>query len=53
MAVRRIFFDSNAIIEAHRTRCWNVIVGHHRIETVGIRAKNRNGPSNRQPTIQK
>ncbi len=35
MEIRRIFIDSNAIIEAHRTRCWNVITGHHRIETVG------------------
>ncbi|MEA1928565.1 MAG: hypothetical protein U9N73_10185, partial [Candidatus Auribacterota bacterium] len=35
MEVRRIFIDSNAIIESHRTRCWNAITGHHRIETVG------------------
>lgn len=29
-----ILMDTNAIIEAHRTRCWKALAGHFRLETV-------------------
>jgi hypothetical protein len=32
--VPRYFFDTNAIIEAHRAGCWNAIVNKFKIETV-------------------
>lgn len=34
MARLRVFIDTNAIVEAHRTGCWKAIVGSHCIETV-------------------
>lgn len=32
---RIVLIDTNVIIEAHRTKCWNAIAGWFRIETVG------------------
>jgi len=29
-----VLVDTNVIIEAHRTNCWNAIVGHLKIDTV-------------------
>lgn len=30
----RVFMDTNAIIEAHRVKCWNAITAFFQIETV-------------------
>lgn len=34
MQKRRVFIDTNAIVEAHRTGCWKTIINRHDIETV-------------------
>ncbi len=34
MTLRRVFFDTNVIIEAFRVDCWNAICGTFVVETV-------------------
>ena len=47
---QRVIVDTNVIIEAHRTGCWNTIAGYFAIETVEkVIEETQTGAQNRAP----